>query len=113
MNRRTKNVTATVHVSFCSLLVSSFFLFNVYRIIEYVYLRLMLSVMDQSTETNQTRRRAGRVCMCVLSYVCNGDTVFNCVTGTQYEFRVFPFTSLGKLTCSLVFFLPSALIRTF
>lgn len=65
----------------------------------------MLSVMDQSTETNQTRRRAGRVCMCVLSYVCNGDTVFNCVTGTQYEFRVFPFTSLGKLTCSLVFFL--------
>lgn len=84
MNRRTKNVTATVHVSFSSLLVSSFLLFNVliYRIIEYVYLRLMLSVMDQSTETNQTGRRAGSVCVCVLSYVCNGDTVFVCVTET-------------------------------
>lgn len=70
MNRRTKNVTATVHVSFSSLLVLSFFLFNVYRIIEYVYLRLMLSVMDQSTEPNQTRRRAGRVCVCVCFPMC-------------------------------------------
>lgn len=105
MNRRTKNVTATVHVSFSSLLVSSFLLFNVliYRIIEYVYLRLMLSVMDQSTETNQTGRRAGSMCVCVCFPMCVMGTLCLCVLQRQYEFRVFPFTSLGKLTCSLVF----------
>lgn len=54
--RGTKKLTATVHVSFTSPLdlVFSFCLFNnlIYRIVEYVQLRLMFCVTKPSTETN-------------------------------------------------------------
>lgn len=48
----------------------------IYRIIEYVQLRLMLGVMEQSTETNQQTRR-----------VCGEGRLFMRDTGTLHVYR--------------------------
>lgn len=71
MNRGTKKINSySTHFLFFSIrFVFSFFLFNIliYRIIEYVQLRLMLSVMKPSTETNHENERG--VCVCVYKLV--------------------------------------------
>lgn len=75
MNRGTKKINSySTHFLFFSIsFVFSFFLFNVliYRIIEYVQLRLMLGVMKPSTETNH--EDGGGVCVC--KWVLQGHCV--------------------------------------